>query len=441
MKRFLTSLLLMVCLMPFSLRADDVKSRFSYDFAGGSIEGWKTVDVDNDGQCWLGHTDGYFYSLSSEYAKPNNILSTTSRYAIYPTSKITFDVKSEKELEKHGIGVAYSLDGVSFITLQDETALAAPTEWNKIEISLEYLAGKEVYLGILHFTMDDQGTIMVDNVKLTDGMLTTVENLVATENENDVNVSWTWSDEDSKEPVGYRIYRAKDNNTSSAVMIADNVTEMTYNDPQWSELEWGKYQWGVAALYEQETRGTAESETIFEEGFETVEYPNLPEGWSTLSDPSSAGVSGKWQVTGTIPNIINPDAGEKLAFSYGGYALADFYLITPAIDLSKALDPKLEFSYASPGKLGGSGDPLFVKCAESIDGPWTDLWTETSDLQWRKTTIDLSNYSGQTIYLAFVHQDLKDGNFGTAIDNVSIKSQISDVALPKASRIVWSNNS
>ena len=439
MKRFLTSLLLMVCLMPFSLRADDVKSRFSYDFAGGSIEGWKTVDVDNDGQCWLGHTDGYFYSLSSEYAKPNNILSTTSRYAIYPTSKITFDVKSEKELEKHGIGVAYSLDGVSFITLQDETALAAPTEWNKIEISLEYLAGKEVYLGILHFTMDDQGTIMVDNVKLTDGMLTTVENLVATENENDVNVSWTWSDEDSKEPVGYRIYRAKDNNTSSAVMIADNVTEMTYNDPQWSELEWGKYQWGVAALYEQETRGTAESETIFEEGFETAEYPNLPEGWSTLSDPSSAGVSGKWQVTAAVPNIINPDAGEKLAFSYGGYALADFYLITPAIDLSKALDPKLEFSYASPGKLGGSGDPLFVKCAESIDGPWTDLWTETSDLQWRKTTIDLSNYSGQTIYLAFVHQDLKDGNFGTAIDNVSIKSQISDVALPKASRIVWSN--
>ena len=127
------------------------------------------------------------------------------------------------------------------------------------------LAGKEVYLGILHFTMDDQGTIMVDNVKLTDGLLTPVENLVATENENDVNISWTWADEDSKEPIGYKVYRAKDNKTESAVMIADNVTEMTYNDAQWNELEWGIYQWGVAALYEQETRGTAEAETIFEE--------------------------------------------------------------------------------------------------------------------------------------------------------------------------------
>ena len=188
MKKILASLLLMVCFMPFSLRADEVGSRFFYDFAGGSIEGWKTVDVDNDGYCWLGHTDGYFYSESSEYLKPNNILSTTSRYAIYPTSKITFDVKSNKEVAKHGIGVAYSLDGISFITLQDETALASATEWNKVEISLEYLAGKEVYLGIVHFTMDDQGTIMVDNVKLTDGLPTPVENVVATENENDLNV-------------------------------------------------------------------------------------------------------------------------------------------------------------------------------------------------------------------------------------------------------------
>lgn len=439
MRKILASLLLMVCLMPFSLRAEEVKSRFSYNFNGGSIEGWKTVDVDNDGYCWLGHTDGYFYSQSSEYLKPNNILSTTSRYAIYPTSKITFDVKSDKELEKHGIGVAYSLDGVSFLTLQDETALATPTEWNKVEISLEYLAGKEVYLGILHFTMDDQGTIMVDNVKLTDGLLTPVENLVATENENDVNVSWTWADEDSKEPIGYKVYRAKENKTESAVMIADNVTEMTYNDAQWNELEWGIYQWGVAALYEQETRGTAETETILEEGFETAEYPYLPEGWTTFSDPSSANVAGIWAASGAVGVVIAPDAGEKMAFSYGGYDNAEYYLITPAIDLTKALNPTLEFSYASPGKLGGNGDPLFVKCAESIDGPWTELWTETTDFQWKKGSIDISAQSGKTIYLAFVHQDLKDGNFGTAIDNVSVKSQISDVALPSASRIIWSN--
>ena len=424
--------------MPFSLRADDVKSRFSYDFAGGSIEGWKTVDVDNDGQCWLGHTDGYFYSLSSEYAKPNNILSTTSRYAIYPTSKITFDVKSEKELEKHGIGVAYSLDGVSFITLQDETTLATPTEWNKVEISLEYLAGKEVYLGILHFTMDDQGTIMVDNVKLRDGLLTPAENVAATEADNNVNLSWTWADEDSKEPIGYKVYRNRINANGTPVIIADNVTGTTYQDAQWSEQEWGIYQWGVAALYESTTRDAAE--TILEEGFESAEYPNLPEGWTTFSDPSSANIAGLWAASGTVGVVIAPDAGEKMAFSYGGYDNAEYYLITPALDLTKALNPTLEFSYASPGKLGGNGDPLYVKYSESIDGPWTELWSETTDFQWKKGSIDISAQSGKTIYIAFVHEDLKDGNFGTAIDNVSVKAQISETSVPVASRIAWSNS-
>ena len=436
MKKFLASLLLMVFIMPFSLRADEVGSRFFYDFNGGSIEGWKTVDVDNDGYCWLGHTDGYFYSESSEYLKPNNILSTTSRYAIYPTSKITFDVKSNKEVAKHGIGVAYSLDGISFITLQDETALASATEWNKVEISLEYLAGKEVYLGIVHFTMDDQGTIMVDNIKLTDGLPTPVENVVATENENDLNVSWTWNDEDSEEPIGYRVYRNKNN--GSPVVIAENVSGTSYQDAQWSEQEWGIYQWGVAALYEQETRGTAEDETIFEEGFESAEYPYLPEGWTAFSDPATASTIGQWSASGVVGVILAPDAGEQMAFSYGGYDKADYYLVSPAIDLTKAVNPTLEFSYASPEFGGDTGDPLYVKFSESAEGPWTELWTETSNFQWKKATVDISACAGKTVYIAFVHEDLRK-NFGTGVDNIIIKGQTSETSVPVAAKTVWSN--
>ncbi len=441
MKKVLASLLLMVFLMPFALQADEVESRFFYDFNNTSIEGWKTVDSDNDGFCWLIHEDGYIYSESSEILKPNNIFATTSRYAIYPTSKITFDVKpldAEKAVEKYGIGVAYSLDGVSFLTLQDETALATPTEWNKIEISLEYLANKEVYLGILHYTYDDQGTILVDNIKLTDGLLTTVDNVAATENGSNVDITWTWEDKDSaQQPCGYRVYRTRTNSNETAVMIANNVNGTTYQDAEWSEQEWGIYKWGVAALYEQTSRG--EAATILEEGFETTEYPNLPEGWTAFSDPTNASISGKWQATETVSNIISPDSGDKLVFSYGGYATADFYLVTPAINLTKALDPKLEFCYASPGKLGGNGDPLYVKYAESAEGPWEELWAETSNSEWKKATIDLSAYSGTTIYIAFVHEDLKTGNYGVGLDNISIKSQLSETALPIASRTVWSN--
>ena len=318
MKKILASLLLMVFFLPLALQAIEVEgadSKFFYDFNDGSIAGWKTIDVDNDGYCWLISGEGYIYSQSSEYLKPNNVFSTTKKYAIYPTSKITFDARpldSEKAVEKYGIGVAYSLDGVYFTPIQDETVLASTTEWNTIEISLEYCANQEVYIGILHYTFEDQGTILVDNIKLTDGLLNTAKNVVATEVEDNVNLTWAWDEVDATQnPCGYRVYRTKEG--GNTVVIADNVTETTYQDNKWNEQEWGIYQWGVAVLYEQQGQTRGEATTLLEEDFETTEYPNLPEGWSKLSVPANSNVLGPWGASTAIPNVLNPDSGEMLA--------------------------------------------------------------------------------------------------------------------------------
>ena len=438
MKKILASLLLMVFIMPFTLRADELESRLFSDFNDGTFVGWKTVDVDNDGYCWLIHEDGYIYSQSSKDLKPNNIFSTTSKYAIFPTSKITFDVKADKTLEKYGIGVAYSLDGTNYLALQDETVLASATEWNKVEISLEYLAGKEAYIGILHYTMDDQGIIMVDNIKLADGLLTKVDNVVATEVNTNVNVSWTWEDKDSDEPVGYRVYRNRINANGTPIMIANNVADKSYKDSLWSEQEWGIYQWGVAALYEQKLRGT--EETLLEEGFETTEYAKLPEGWTTFSEPATAATTGAWMSTNsTYTSIIAPDAGNNFAFSSGVNVDATHYLVTPALDLTKALNPAITFKYATPGKFDGNGNTLYVKYSESAEGPWTELWSKKTNSQWKSATIDLSVCAGKTVYVAFVHEDIVGGHFGAGLDNISIKSELSETALPIASRIAWSN--
>ena len=445
MKRFLASLLLMVFMMPFALQALEgggADSKFFYDFNDGSIAGWKTVDRDNDGYCWLISGDGYIYSESSELLKPNNIFTTTTKYTIYPTSKITFDVRPldpEKSVEKYGIGVAYSLDGISYVEIQDQTTLASTTEWNTIEIPLEYCANQEVYIGILHYTFEDQGTILVDNIKLTDGMLNTAKNVVATEVENNVNLTWAWDNFDAtQEPCGYRVYRIKEG--GNTIMIADNVTETTYQDNKWSEQEWGIYQWGVAALYEQQEQTRGEVTTLLEEGFETTEYPNLPEGWSKLSVPANSYVLGPWGASTAIPNVLNPDAGEKLAFSYGISNDADFYMVTPAIDLSKAINPTLEFSYAAPGLFENPGNTLHIKYSESSTGPWVELWSDQSNFMWKKTSVDLSMCSGGIVYIAFINEDHKGtGNIGIGIDNISIKSQLSENAIPVASRIAWSN--
>ena len=443
MKKFLASLLLMVFFLPLALQAIEVEgadSKFFYDFNDGSIAGWKTVDVDNDGYCWLISGEGYIYSQSSEYLKPNNVFSTTKKYAIYPTSKITFDARpldSEKAVAKYGIGVAYSLDGVYFTPIQDETVLASTTDWNTIEVSLEYCANQEVYIGILHYTFDDQGTILVDNIKLSDGMLNKAKDVVAAENGNNVDLTWAWDDFDATQtPCGYRVYRAKEGGNTT--VIADNVTETAYQDNKWSEQEWGIYQWGVAALYEQQTRGGVE--TLLEEGFETSEYPNLPEGWTKLSIPASSSYLGPWSTSAAITNVINPDSGEKFAFSYGSSDDAEFYMVTPALDLTKAVSPTLSFSYAAPGVFENPGNTLRIKYSESLEGPWSELWSEQSNFMWKQTSVNISACSGKNVYLAFVNEDHKNtGNFGVAIDDVVVKAQISEGSVPVASRIAWSN--
>lgn len=442
MKKFLASLLLMVFIVPMTLQAQEVGSKFFYDFNDNSIAEWKLVDRDNDGKNWLVSGEGYIYSESTADVKPNNIIATVDKYAIYATSKLSFDVRPEtdKNIEKYGIGVVYSLDGESFMTLQDETALASATEWNTIEISLEYIAGKEVYIGILHNTYDDQGTILVDNVKLTDGKLPTAENVVAAENNDNVDVTWNVpTDENENNTLsGYRLYKAR--NDENPVMIANDLTETSYQDTEWENSEWGVYKYGVAVLYQAKTRAT--SETLLEEGFETTTAGIIPEGWSRLSDPATTtSYSGPWTVSTAIPNLANPNTGNQLAFSYGGYDLADFYLITPAIDLTKALQPALEFSFIGPMGIGQeTGNPIFVKYSESATGPWTTLYENTTDRLWQDATIDLNSCSGKTVYLAFVHQDTKTFNFGVGIDDVKVTAQISESNVAIESDIVWSNS-
>ena len=84
MKKFLASLLLMVFIAPLALQADEVKSKFFYDFSE-SITGWKLVDRDNDGRNWLFSEEGYIYSVSADTIKPNNIITTVDKYSIYAT--------------------------------------------------------------------------------------------------------------------------------------------------------------------------------------------------------------------------------------------------------------------------------------------------------------------------------------------------------------------
>ena len=443
MKKFLASLLLMVFIVPMTLQAQEVGSKFFYDFNDNSIAEWKLVDRDNDGKNWLVSGEGYIYSESTADVKPNNIIATVDKYAIYATSKLSFDVRPEtdKNIEKYGIGVVYSLDGESFMTLQDETALASATEWNTIEISLEYIAGKEVYIGILHNTYDDQGTILVDNVKLTDGKLPTAENVVAAENNDNVDVTWNAPTEGfaNYNLTGYRVYRSNGDD-QNAEMIANDLTETSYTDVTWADAEQGIYKYGVAALY-LGTSAKRDAETLLEEGFETTEYAKLPEGWTSYSEPATANSSGNWLVSSYGIGTYKPISGAQAAFAVGFVSEgSSYHLITPAIDFTTSLNITLDFMYINPGWLGACS-AISVGYSESATGPWTELWKYdgSGESTWVNESVNISAVSGKVAYISFKTTD--NMGFGAGIDDIVITSTGgSGDVVPVASEIVWSNN-
>ena len=141
----------------------------------------------------------------------------------------------------------------------------------------------------------------------------------------------------------------------------------------------------------------------------------------------------------TIDNVQEPAGGGYVwshASSYGymkascfigGQDLAaESWLISPAIDLTKATAATLSFSHCANFFDGAVADALSVQVREQ-GGQWTKLdvsaWPAGNNWDWVDATADLSAYVGKTIEIAFVYTS-QDGDAGTwEVKNVSVEGQ------------------
>ena len=137
------------------------------------------------------------------------------------------------------------------------------------------------------------------------------------------------------------------------------------------------------------------------EGFEDS---TLPSAWTTIDND---GDGNNWDI-GSDPH----SAGSQciLSRSWNGSALhPDNYLITPDISLPTGILSVLTFWHKGSGDPSFSNEQFMVKVGNigaSTVGDFTTLEPElTSSDEYVQKTVDLSSYAGQTIRLAFVHND------------------------------------
>ena len=239
--------------------------------------------------------------------------------------------------------------------------------------------------------------------------------------------------EASRAFASYNLYK-KNVIEDEVVKLIEKTTDTAFVDYTWAAQAAGSYQWGVSANYE----GNRGAEVIFSEGFEGGV---LPAGWTTTATcayeyyiyESSYWMIDTQESTGyTNPGTCYPYEGNYAAFSDGGayYYSPEYYIITPAITMQNA--PTLNFYYRNPNWGMYYPAVMKVKVSETATGPWTEIWT-TGDVQateWTEAVVDMKDYSGATVYIAFVHED-HYGHYA-ALDNISVS------CVAPESEILWS---
>ena len=117
------------------------------------------------------------------------------------------------------------------------------------------------------------------------------------------------------------------------------------------------------------------------------------------------------------------------SWSYDGDALTpDNWFVTPAIVLPAGSEYSLSWYVRSFASATYANDnySVYISTSNSISNMTTAVFNEFTPTEWSKRTIDLTNYAGQTIYIAFRHHNCTDMYF-FSIDDL----RIGDAEIPE----------
>ena len=172
---------------------------------------------------------------------------------------------------------------------------------------------------------------------------------------------------------------------------------------------------------------TSNAQVLLNEGFEN----GIPNTWTTI-DNDGDGLN--WSDGVTVLTPWNFDAaslahtGSNMAVSisfsnetYDSYTPIN-YLVTPQLTIPasgatlsfyiRSLDENYEDSYAVRLSTSGNAVANFTTTLQPL--------TVASAAEWTAVELDLAAYAGQSVYIAFVHQD--DNNFVLCLDDVMVYS-------------------
>lgn len=164
---------------------------------------------------------------------------------------------------------------------------------------------------------------------------------------------------------------------------------------------------------------------LLQEGFETG---TLPTGWTTVDND---GDGYTWDASFLYQNEGAAHAGDGMIASASyinnlGALTPDNWLISPAVNLTA--NSNLTFWVkGQDGSYFAENYSVYVATSNTVAAftATTAVLTGTTTNAWEQKTVDLSSYTGQTVYIAFRHHDITD-MYWLDLDDVEIFAQPTD---------------
>ena len=150
---------------------------FSFNWDSGDLEGWTLIDADGDGYNWENRngylaSDSYYHTGNNWHSlTPDNFIVSPEKYTISAASVLHYNIgcTSDEFVEHYGVFISTdsNTEPNDFMLVFDE--LVDNFGFEERSISLESYAGLEVYIAFRHYDVENEWTVVLDDVSLTAG--------------------------------------------------------------------------------------------------------------------------------------------------------------------------------------------------------------------------------------------------------------------------------
>ncbi|GEM_PF-3003035 len=418
-------------------------------------EGWMNVDNDGDDIAWILFDVPYdpeinpYPAYDGEYAAAsyswfNGQTLTPDNWLITPSIQVPDNgllhwaiAAQRPNFSQEHYKVKISTTGTDtedFTTLlHEETLPEQDITWKTRQYDLTEYAGEQIHVAFVHTQTTDLFAIKLDDIRLYDMP--------------------------GEDLDGYRIYR-----NNELVKQTDDLLQLSWTDVNPGP---GQYQYHVTAMYGEQESGSSntievtieadainfppqnltisETQDMWTLSWETPKLDDVylwedfsglndntfpPAGWQNIDNDEGEMA---W-ILFDVPYDpeLNPYpaySGDQAIASYswfnGNTYTPDNWFITPAVELGA----NATLSWAVAAQRANYSQEHY-KVFLSVDGNDVDDFTillheETlpeQDITWKPHEIDLSEYQGQTVHVAFVHTETTD-LFAIKLDAIKLEGK------------------